>query len=297
MLTAFLIYNSGLGDTIALNGMVHYLASKYKTVFITCIREFYDQIKLFYPNKNIIVFPIDDKMPINMYEFASMMWEFRNIYDLYYIGNYGAIKIDNTTYTKTMRDGSVRKIITNYPLSYYTDFIEQLKVTMPTDYANLKVASGQYNDIDISRYIMTKYFAVTYPIEITNRYDELLATFPKYRVIHQVGSNASVDIINQQHMDINAVLTIDVNKNLYHKTHKFHAISEKFVNLPSMIYYAKLLENASELYLIDSCIHALALVVDIRKAHPRICYRRESRFTYGIPDKFEYFQLVFHETL
>lgn len=266
---AFIIGNTGLGDSIVLSGMVNYLASTYDIVYVACIIEFYEQLKLFYPNPKIIIYPINSLYPSHMYDFSAIMWEFRYIYDLYYIGNYGAIKIDNSNYTKTLRDGTVKKIITNYPTSYY-------------------------DDVGIPIECMTKYFSVSYPQEIIDNYEDLLCNYPKYRILHQIGSNASVDALTQRSIDINDMLTIDVNKNLYPKGHKFHEICEKFVNLKSVIYYARLLENASELYLIDSCIHALALVVDVNKASPRICFQRESRFEYGIPNKFKYCQLVFY---
>lgn len=266
---AFLIGNSGLGDSIVLSGMVNYLATIYDKVYVACIIEFYDQLKLFYTNPRIIIYPINDLYPSHMYEFSAMMWDFRYIYDLYYLGNYGAIKVDIYGYIKTLRDGSTKKIITNYPTSYYDD------VSIPIEY-------------------MTKYFSVSYPQDVIDKYEDLLCHYSKYRVLHQQGSNASVDALKQQSINIDDMLTIDVNTNLYPKGHKFYDICEKFVNLKSVIYYAKLLENATELYLIDSCIHALALVVDISKAFPRICYQRESRFDYGIPNKFEYYRLVFY---
>ena len=266
---AFLIGNSGLGDSIVLSGMVNYLATIYDKVYVACILEFCEQIKLFYTNPKIIIYPIDELYPTHMYEFSALMWDFRYIYDLYYVGNYGAIKIEFSNYTKTLRDGSTKKIITNYPTSYYND------VCIPFEY-------------------MTKYFTVSYPHDVIGKYEDLLCNYPKYRVLHQIGSNASVNALKQQSINIDDMLTIDVNTNLYPIGHKYYDICEKFVNLRSIIYYARLLENASELYLIDSCIHALALIVDISKASPRICYQRESRFDYGIPNKFKYYHLVFY---
>lgn len=266
---AFFIGNPGLGDSIVLSGIVNYLATIYDIVYVACIIEFYNQLKLFYTNPKIIIYPINDLFPSHMYEFSTIMWDFKNIYDLYYVGNYGAIQIDICNYVKTLRDETTKKIITNYPISYY-------------------------DDVSISIECMTKYFSVSYPQEVIEKYEDLLCNYSKYRVLHQIGSNARVDALKHQSINIDDLLTIDVNTNLYPKGHKFYEICEKFVNLKSVIYYAKLLENASELYLIDSCIHALALVVDISKAFPRICYQRETRFNYGIPNKFKYYPLVFY---
>jgi hypothetical protein len=243
---AFVVANSGLGDTIVLSGMVNFLATKYKIVYVACIAEFYEQIKLFYSNKNIIPYPVDVFYKSNIHEFSKLIFYFRVIYDIYYVGNYGAVETDIVKYTKLLHDGTTKKIITNYPVSYYDD------VDIPIEY-------------------MTKYFSVCYPEDVLEKYEELNNNYTKYRVIHQIGSNASVDVIKQSKLDIDDMLTIDINKNLYCANHAYYNICEKFVNLKSVIFYAKLLENASELYLIDSCIHALALIVDISKENHDLC--------------------------
>lgn len=265
---AFVIGNGGLGDMITHIGLVNYLSTQYKNVLVACMIVYYEQAKHFYCNKNIKLYPINKNDNTNMYEFCNLMLRHTNIYDIYALGNYGAVEINNKLYLKTMHNGTVKKIIHDYPISYYED------VNMPID-------------------IMTKYFNVTYPQEIIDLYDILLKNYPIYTIIHQKGSNIpSLDIVKHQRLNIDNTLVIDVNKNLYDKKHKYYDIAQKFVNLPSVIYYTKLVENASELYLVDSCIHAIALVVDVSKAKQKICYQRESRFTYAF-GKFKYYHLIF----
>lgn len=268
-LCAFVIGNDGLGDMISYSGAVNYIATMYKFVYVACRNDYYKQAQCIFHKDNIIVHPIDtikeDK--VNDYSFTEMMKLCTDIYDLYLLGNYDAEHVDNKTYTKIYKDGTTKKVIHDYPISYYED------LKMPIE-------------------IMTKYFSVKYPENILKDYDELLKNYPKYVVIHQIGSNASVNIVAHQKLDIDKILVIDVNNNLYQKGHKFYEIANKFINLPSVIYYAKLLENADALYLMDSCIHALALVVDISKSKECICYKRESRFDYGF-DKFFYYNLIF----
>lgn len=138
--------------------------------------------------------------------------------------------------------------------------------------------------------IMTKYFKVSYPAEIMQSYTELLDNHKKYVVVHKDGSTHSFDTVKYDNLDIDKTMTIYVNRNLYQEGHKFHDIASRFVNLKSVIYYAKLIENASALYLIDSCIHALALVVDCERAKPKICYQRITNMKYGL-NKFDYFVL------
>ena len=266
---AFVIANTGLGDSIAISGLVRYLATKYEIVFVTCIIEFYEQIKLFYTEKNIIVYPLNTgKYNMEPYEFTKIMLQLKNVYDLYPVGNYNSTFIDNDNYIKKTFQGETKKIISNYPKSYYED------AGVPTEY-------------------MSEYFKVNYPENILNIYEDLFRNYSEYRVVHIHGSNARVNPEEWKHYDPNNMLTINLNKNIYPRDHKYYDICEKFVNFPSIIYYAKLLENATELFLIDSCIHALALLVNINKARVRFCYKRESRFEYGIPDKFRYFNLIF----
>lgn len=264
---AYIVANDGLGDSIAIIGMVNFLATKYEKVYVTCLNKYYQQITKFYDNPKIIVEPYNRCSNIDLYKYSRMLMQFQKIYDIYMIGNYGAVSVDMEKYIKQMPDGSVRRIITNYPTSYYSD------VNIPIEY-------------------MTKYFHINYPKEILEIYDELLNNYPTYTVVHQNGSNSTIEIIKHNNLDIENTLTIDVNKNLYPKGHKFYDICQKFINLPVVLYYGKLLENATSIYVIDSSIHVLALIVNIEKATTRICYSRTPLFAYGIPNKFTYYNII-----
>lgn len=259
------IGNGGLGDMISCIGMVNYLATIYKMVFVACVECYYEHAKTFYTNDKIKVYSINKDNKTTMQQFDIMMRQLA-IYDIYSYGHYGAKVINYDNYNKIMPNGEMKKIIHDYPISYYED------VNLPIEY-------------------LKKYFHVSYPKEILDLYTELFTNFQNYIVIHQTASNCNFSILKYNKLNINEKLVIDVNKNLYTKGHKFYDIAEKFVNLPSVIYYTKLIENASGLYLLDSCIHAIALIVDINKASPRICYQREYRTKYGF-DKFKYYLLV-----
>jgi len=261
---AMVIGNGGLGDTITYIGMVNYLATKYRIVFVACMKINYEQIKLFFNNNLIIPYPIDKNDDTTMRQFDVMM---RSVdeYDVYAFGHYGCNYIDYDRYIK-VKDNKIINIIRNYPISYYED------VNLPVEYA-------------------TKYYTVNYPKEILDIYDDLFKTYPKYVLIHQTGSNAHIDVIKHNKIDIEKLPVIDINKNLYSKGHKYYDICQKFINLRAVVYYTKLVENATSLYLIDSCIHAIALITDVSHASPRVCYQREYRMKYGF-DKFDYYLLV-----
>jgi hypothetical protein len=179
-----------------------------------------------------------------------------DIFDIFAFGNYGMKSIDTeNTYTKVMQNGITRKIISMYPMSYYED------VDIPFNYA-------------------WEYFTVNYPPNIIELYDTFFKLDIPYIVTHSTSSNSYIDIIEMRNLDKNAILIIDVNKNLYEPGHKYYDIAKKFTNLPCVAYYHKLLIYATELYLIDSCIFALALITDVSRARKRECFKRESRFTF-----------------
>lgn len=265
---AFVIGNDGLGDMISYYGIVKYLSTLYKVVLVSCEKRNYENMKFLYEHDNIKLYVFNKSIETNIYEFCKNMLYTTTIFDVYPIGNYGALNLNLNNYTKIMPDGTTKKIIYNYPISYY-------------------------EDVNISFEHATKYFSITYPENILKNYEELFKDYKKYIVFHQRGSNVKpIDFVSYQKINIDEILTIDVTQNLYKKDHKFYNIAQKFVNLSSIIFYKKLLENASELYLIDSCLHALALLIDVSKANPKICYKRESRFEYGIK-KFDYYNLIF----
>jgi hypothetical protein len=264
---ALFIGNEGLGDMIACIGMVNFLSSKYQTVTVACIKNNYNQAKTFYTNPKIKIHVIDEKEPISMIQFDMSMRNSQQ-YDVYAIGHYGAQQLNLQQFLKMDMNGNIKPIIYDYPLSYYED------IQMPIEY-------------------MSKYLNIVYPKKINKLYNELFNSYKDYIVVHQIGSDTMVNLIKMNNININKILVIDVNKNLYEKNHKFYQIANKFINLPSILYYGKLLSNAKELYLIDSCIHVLALTQDLSKVKIKNCYQRAYHVKYGL-DTFEYFLILFN---
>lgn len=262
---ACIIGNGGLGDTLTYVGMVNYITTKYNYVIVACMAVYYDQIKYFFRNNKIKLYPINADDNTTMAQFDLMMRS-SPIYDIYAFGHYGSKIIDYNQYTKMRMDGTIVNIIYEYPISYY-------------------------HDVDIPIKYMTEYYIVCYPNSILSIYSELFDKYPKYSIVHQQSSTKSFDIIAHNRININDELVIDVNTNLYEPGHKYYDIAQKFINLKSVIFYSKLVENASALYVLDSCIHAIALIVNIDKAHTKICYQREPRIRYGF-NKFKYYLLI-----
>jgi len=264
---AFLIGNGGLGDMVSCSGIANYLATIYENVLIACMNNNYEQACRMYYKKNIIIYPINrEDTNMGMYKFSHMMITY-GVYDVYAIGNYGAEIVDPTKYIKYFTDGTERRVISNYPASYYFD------AGLPFEYAS-------------------KYFHVEYPENIEKYYTELFALNTPYIILHTDGSNSIINPHKYDVIDVENNIIIDVNFNFYKKGHKYYNIAQKFINLQSILYYVKLLENANEFYLIDSCIHAMCLVIDISKVKKKVCYQRESRFNYYFKN-ITYYKLIF----
>lgn len=257
-ISAIVIGNGGLGDTITYVGMVNYLATIYEQVLVACQKQYAEQISIMFNRRNVLIYPFIVDYP-NMHVLFREMTRL-DIFDIFAFGNYGAKSTDQGgTYTKIMQDGTTRKIIAMYPTSYYED------VGIPFKYA-------------------WEYFTVNYPPNIIALYDKLFALNIPYIVTHTISSNSCIDLFELRHLDKERNLVIDINKNYYETGHKFHDIAQKFINLPCITYYQKLLIYASKLYLMDSCLFALALITDVSRAEVRECFKRESRFAFYTPD-------------
>jgi hypothetical protein len=303
---ACVIGNGGIGDMITCIGMVNYIATKYDKVIVACMKDNYNQAKTFYKNEKIIIYSINDGSRCSMYEYCTVMIKYTD-YDIYAFGNYGAASVDLKKYTKVLRsdDSRVREsselcrlsgalVKTRAPDSVLhptessvlpNKHVKKIITCYPTSY---------YEDVDIPFEYASKYFSVEYPPEIIQIYEELFSLNMPYVVLHSSGSNVVLDPFEYDNIDENKYIVIDVNHNRYLPTHKYYNIANKFINLSSVLYYTKLLENAHDLYLIDSCIFALSLVINIDKVNMKVCYKRESRFSY-CNTCFNYHLLAFPE--
>lgn len=265
---ALFIGNSGIGDHMCYIGIVRDLAKKYDVVVVGCTNASYDQVKQFYKEKNIFIYKFEDHhMTLNSYYFT--MTRLIGVFDLYAVGHYGGISFNQMTYIKVKQTGEKIMAIYDFPYSYYDDL----------GYPRI-VTDKLLRNIDF-----------ICPKETIQKYDEL-KKYGNYAVIHEESSNADLDIVGREHIDIDKMLCIDINKNRYQKGHKYYDIADKFVNLHCILEYRELLENAKEIYLIDSCLHALSLLVDL-KATKKVCYTKQTDFYYAM-DKYEYKQVYYH---
>jgi len=106
---AFVIGNDGLGDMISYYGIVKYLSTLYKVILVSCEKRNYENMKFLYEHDNIKLYVFNKSIETNIYEFCKNMLYTTTIFDVYPIGNYGALSLNINNYTKIMPNGTTKK--------------------------------------------------------------------------------------------------------------------------------------------------------------------------------------------
>jgi hypothetical protein len=106
----------------------------------------------------------------------------------------------------------------------------------------------------------------------SNKLYSLVSERP-YIFIQQASSGPRMELIT---WDKNKILTLDPNENVYNKDESFYSLAENFVNKP-FFHYVKVIQNASELHLINSSFACLSLYIKPLKASIKKCYDRETQ--------------------
>jgi hypothetical protein len=92
-----------------------------------------------------------------------------------------------------------------------------------------------------------------------------------YIFVQQTSSSHSTELVT---WDINTILTIDPNTNLYPEHHEWYVLAQRFVN-QKFIDYTLVLQNAKEVHSVDSSFYCLACYLPL-KAEIKRCYSRET---------------------
>lgn len=268
---AFVLCNMGVGDMIVTTGLREYLSTIYNSVIALCRPEYTQYLYKFHEgNKKIKHFAYEKKFMTGFsWTFPQeIVNEFSTRADIYALGHY-----------------SVSGIINIYPVSYYED------ACMPFEYMKTYVHITPYNDnID-----MSSVKGVIIPKHVMSLYNDFFSQHKSYIVVHQIGSTCNIDLIKKCQIDINDMIVIDINKNLYLQDHPWHDTAQKFINFENPMWYKLLLENATGLCLVDSCIHSLAYLCDLSHVKQKICYYRSHTFPY-VDAGFKYVQLYEYYT-
>jgi hypothetical protein len=234
---AFILTHLGLGDHITSMGIVRYYATKYDELHVVCKKKYEDNLRLFYKDDiTIKIFPIDT----------------RNIKDDDISSHFGFSKKSNATYIynneiydliTTGMHGPINTKSYNIPFCFYQDV--QLDFDIFWEYSHI-IDTQEANDL--------------YNLLIKNNVSD-------YILIHNSSSRGNAFLIeeieNKGNLDRNKILFINTERNVYLHGHPFYELANKFVMKP-LVFYKNVIINASQIYVSDSCIFCLCLVLNIK---------------------------------
>ena len=124
-----------------------------------------------------------------------------------------------------------------------------------------------YNDLEFDVSIRKSYFYIPETVDSKNLYNQILDT--QYIFVQQKSSDTNTSLIS---WNIDDVLTIDPNQNVYQPGHIWYELADKFVNR-KFTDYIDTLKNATEVHTVDSSFYCLAINL-LLKANIKRCYDR-----------------------
>ena len=128
-----------------------------------------------------------------------------------------------------------------------------------------------YDDIQVPRSARVTYFYIPSLSESDSLWQTVVAYRKDYIMVHQKSSQKEMPIWDALYAKDPTRLILDVNTNHYHSCHPFYAIAEKVKNQP-LLHYKSLLENASEIHLLESSLYCMASHLDLSKVGIKKCY-------------------------
>jgi len=230
---AFLLTHLGLGDLINCIGMIRYLSTIYDKVVVVCKTKFYENIKLFFNNDNSIEFYLCEDDKYISPNFGFEIEKFKQIVNGYHVYLCGHHKNINFHYIK-------------HELPFFVPFIF-------------------YLDCNINVSIFREYCYIPKLIESKKLYNEVININKNYIVVHESTSLGSLFKWNEvvHNLNMNEILVINIDRNVYDKEHKFYDIAQKCIMKP-VLYYSDLIENSMLNILSDSCVFCLAIQLNIK---------------------------------
>ena len=129
-----------------------------------------------------------------------------------------------------------------------------------------------YDDFGLSRDIRQKYFHIPDFPESLALWEKITAVSKEYVVIHQQSSTGTIDLWTKATLKNQSIPILDVNANHYPSNHPWHEIAEEVVGKP-LLFYKKLLENAREIYMLESSFYCMTSHLDLSKVTGKYAYR------------------------
>ena len=126
-----------------------------------------------------------------------------------------------------------------------------------------------YDDLKMPREIRTRYFHVPMFPEAEALYN--VYTGHPYILVHQQSSIKSIPIWDHVNSLNATTLILDINNNHYPEGHPYFALAAQAVGKP-LLQYTKLLENATEIHLLESSLYCLAHHLDLSRVTKKVYY-------------------------
>lgn len=126
-----------------------------------------------------------------------------------------------------------------------------------------------YQDMGLDPEIRHSHFYVPITQSAKDMY-ERIKDIP-YIFVQQMSSSRTTSIVT---WDLDSILTIDPNLNLYPEGHKWYDLANSFVN-KEFIDYTLVLQHAKEIHTVDSSFYCLACYLPL-DAEVKRCYARET---------------------
>jgi len=233
---AYFLSHNGLGDNITNIGAINFLSQYYETIYLLCKSNNYENLKLLFYNKPVVLVQFDKSQEDNeCNKIIATIYDNTN-YDIYISGwCHKKLFYKRRVTNKDIINYNVNK---NYTIKYehIYDF---------------------YNDLGLDLYIYYNYFYINSSEESIKLYNDI-KHYKNIIFLHTLSSNYEVsldDVINI-HKDKDDSILICANKNVYDKTNQKYDICQKYVYL-LVAQYIDIIKNASEIYVIDSCFSCI----------------------------------------
>ena len=220
MNNALVISHMGLGDMVAFNPVLNYMAEKYETVYTPSKKRNYKNVSEMYKhNSKINVISLSEHSDNNfrqeIYEIqqsAKNLSEHSDNLEIYAVGYY------NTN----------RHCFQDLPDNFYKDI--GLDISIYDNY--FKISDELYEESELSKLLPENFIFTVSKSSTQNIKDKI-----KSNII-------SDDLI------------LNTFENLYDKNDKHYELAEKFVNLP-FFDYVPVIQKANEIHVIDSAFSLL----------------------------------------
>jgi hypothetical protein len=240
----FYLGHKGIGDMINLQGAVNYLSEPLDELFVVCHSFYVDVAKdLYKENKKIRLIQVNLTTEV--------------------CRNGRTLPNESIQWTPTFH-----KLITYFETVYLCGLYIPTSVIWRNQWDKYPIPDCFYDDLGIDRKIKNTHNTIKSTARSNTLY-EMIKDIP-YIFVHQTSSNKQINLVK---WDIQSILTIDPDTNLYKQGDPFYELANKFVKHNIFDYY-DLMKNASELYTVDSSYSCLGLYCKPLKAKKSGCYVR-----------------------